>query len=731
MIKSCWIIVFAFFSLHTLNAQINAKTGKIEMFNGRPTIFVNNQPMAPIFYSLTHAYTGRWSWEENPQRQLKNFCETGIRLFQLDLYFEDIWFKNKKELDLTKARKQVQGLLEVCPDANIVIRVHVNAPFWWNDEHPEELTNYVDGPLDTRNYGPPFDTESGDIERPRRASLASMNYRAIASQKLIEFCKRMSATPEGASIIGLHISSGVFGEWHYWGYPFHEGDNGKPMTAYFRNWLKKKYGSDDSLQRAWKTEKYSLSTATVPDTTERMYTTNGIFRDPSKERRVIDYFNCQQEVVADDIEHYCKLVKDNWPRQLIVGVFYGYFHMTFSRQAVGGHLYVERIMKSPYVDYLSAPQSYYGMSWESGGPGHSRGVIESARLNKKLFLDELDNGGKQDLKYITPESMTRADPKYIPMLRRSALMPLTRGMGFWYYDFGFKRTAGWWDSPVYLENIKEEKKFFDTRVSKPFREDADALMVWDMESFFYVYNKYTAVSEDVIDKAAAESYKTGASIDHVYLFDLPSMDLSRYKAIIFMNVYQITAEQRKFIKEKVAINNRTIVWNYMPGVTDGVNYSTETVEAITEMNSTLIDYRDTPVVRTGARGYPSVQYRFNRPVHPLMVIEDSATTPLGFLAGTDKVVIASRKFANHSVVYGSLPIHDPQFYKEILRNAGVHIYNEVNSETTVAKDGLIWIYTLEGGKRTIRLRNGKTFDVELPAYSTTLFDADTGAKIFK
>lgn len=49
------------------------KSAVIKSRNGRPTIFVNNQPQTPAFYSLTHAYGGGWSWEEVPARNINNF----------------------------------------------------------------------------------------------------------------------------------------------------------------------------------------------------------------------------------------------------------------------------------------------------------------------------------------------------------------------------------------------------------------------------------------------------------------------------------------------------------------------------------------------------------------------------------------------------------------------------------------------------------------------------------
>jgi len=91
-----------------LNAQ---QTAEVKLHLGKPTLFVNNQPQLPLFYSLTHAYGGRWSWEEVPARNLHNFAQAGVRLFQVDLYLEDIWQSGRDTLDMDKARRQVRGVL--------------------------------------------------------------------------------------------------------------------------------------------------------------------------------------------------------------------------------------------------------------------------------------------------------------------------------------------------------------------------------------------------------------------------------------------------------------------------------------------------------------------------------------------------------------------------------------------------------------------------------------------
>jgi hypothetical protein len=699
------------------------KTAEVKPYQGKPALFVNGEPVSPNFYALTHAYGARWSWEEVPQRNLKNFCNIGFRLFQLDLYFEDIWYQDSDLLDIDKARRQVRGLLDVCPDAGVVIRLHVNAPFWWNDQNPDECTEYANGPVDTRVYGPPFNIEDGDTERPYRASLASMKWRKESGIRLVEFCQRMADTPEGKSVIGIHVSGGVYGEWHNWGFIKHDPDCGIAMTNYFRSWLKKKYKTDRSLKEAWKSDKYTIENATVPDTAERNYTADGTFRDPEVEQRAIDYYMAQQEVVAEDIEYFTGLVKKSWPRPLIVGVFYGYLHMTFSRQAAGGHLMIERILNCPTIDYLSAPQSYWGAAQAAGGSGNSRGVIESTLLHGKLWIDELDNGHLQkETAADFVRNVTKHDPQYVPVLERSAIYPLMRGAGLWYYDFGPRESFGWWDHPVYLNSIRKTKEFFDQRFHQPLESMADILYVWDQETFYYVKNKKTPVCSDLIDKAFEEALRSGTSGDQIYLFDLERVDLNKYKVILFMNVYKMSKTQRTYIKNVVAKDGRTLVWNYLPGYTDGMKNDLSFVHQLTGFQIAPYDCKDSPIIRIKLN---EKEYRFDGKVSPMVLIADPDCEILAQLANTGQPVVARKTFQGHTSIYSTLPLHDTDFFRSIFRQAGCHIYNESN-DFTFAHSGLLLIHTKEGGKRTIHLKNNRTIVLEMPAYTTFVLDATTG-----
>ena len=97
------------------------------------------------------------------------------------------------------------------------------------------------------------------------------------------------------------------------------------MTVYFENWLRKKYNTSETLRKAWANDSVTFATVKVPGMKERQLNPASVFRDPQKERFVMDYYEAQQEVVAEDIIYFSKLIKDNWHRKIICGTFYGYF----------------------------------------------------------------------------------------------------------------------------------------------------------------------------------------------------------------------------------------------------------------------------------------------------------------------------------------------------------------------------------------------------------------------
>ncbi len=523
---------------------------RVGPWNNKPTLFVNGKPAYACFYALTDCPGGRWTWEEGPQRNLRAFAAAGFRLFQIDLFLELVWPK-EGPLDLATVRRHLRGVLDACPEAAIVIRWHLNAPGWWAEKHPEEWVRFVNGDLENIERTTPVRILMDDLRRTPRVSMASEKWKAMATEKTVELLRGLAKTPEGAALAGIHVACGVYGEWHQWGFMRNEPDASAPMQKLFGG--------------------------PVPTVAERAAVDDGFFRDPVKRKRVIEYYRCQQELVADLIIYFCGVVKKNWPRPILAGGFYGYFFSMFARQATGGHLSLQKVLAAKDLDYLSAPQAYGANYRDLGGSGITRALIESIRFHGKLFLDEMDQSPSWKWLNNVDTAFTLADvPADIAVIRRNVLESYTRGMGLWFYDFGPANNSGWWMDRRLMAEITQLKALLEKYHERPYEPAGDVLFVFDTEVYYYTgHSAETDPYTDpiAVNRTMGEAWRSGAGIETVHLADLPKMNLARFAVIVFANTWLLTAEQRRWIRNELLDKGRKVIFQGKPGYCDGERLS--------------------------------------------------------------------------------------------------------------------------------------------------------------
>lgn len=657
------------------NAALEPVGVEVREHRGKPTLHVRGQPVPAMLYALTDCPGGRYSWEEAPRAALKEFAAAGFRLFQLDLFLEECWTK-PGPLSAQLARKQIRGVLDLCPEAAVVLRWHVNAPPWWREAHPQELTRYANGNFEEPERTQPVRTLQDDLRRTKRASLASELWYEDARAKTIELLKGLEKTEEGRALAGIHVACGVYGEWHYWGFMRNEPDVSAPMQKRFAEWRKAR----------------GKAAAAVPGVEERRALDEGIFRDPRRREAVIDYYRCQQELVAERIAGLCETVKRNWPRPLITGTFYGYFFSMFDRQATGGHLCVERVLQSKHVDYLSAPQAYGTAFRDPGGSGISRALVDSVRRNGKLFLDEMDQ---------TPSWQWRNDVDTAfelknlaldaALLRRNVFESFTRGAGLWFYDFGPANHAGWWLDRRLMAEIGRIRAVVNRYHERDYAPAADVLMVFDTEPFYYtgtVQGTDPLSDTLAVNRTIGSAWAAGVALETVLLRDIERMDLARYKAIVFANTWVMTAEQRQRVRRLAG--ERACVFQGLPAYCDGSRLSVEF-----SREATGLDLR--PVS--------------GQPFAPALGVSG--------VAGLHR---------QGNVWFSTAPVATAAGWREIFRAAGAHIYTE-SGDVIHAGGGVVLLHSKEGGARTLRLRSGRTLALDLPGVSSWVFDAGTGERL--
>ena len=96
-------------------------------------------------------------------------------------------------------------------------------------------------------------------------------------------------------------------------------------VARFRQWLKAEVRHRRRAAAAPGPIRPSrFASATIPTRHEREATRLATLRDPQRERRVIDFYDYNADLVADTIACFAKVVKESTRRKSLVGVFYGY-----------------------------------------------------------------------------------------------------------------------------------------------------------------------------------------------------------------------------------------------------------------------------------------------------------------------------------------------------------------------------------------------------------------------
>lgn len=731
-------------ALPVLQAQTVEKA-EVKPYMGRPALYINDTPTVPQFYALTDRPTGNRAYECVPSHNIAQFARAGFKLFQLDVWFEEMLPENG-DLDISEARKQIQGVLKHCPDAAVMFRLHVNPPFWWLKQHPEECCRFADDTLQPEPYRPSHQNYLWqDLNPVPRCSYASVSWQQWMEGLVADFCRQLAETPEGRHLMGIQIANGLNGEHHYWAFVKHDPDVSEPMQQYFRTYLKAKYRSDQALRKAWKNSSVSLATARVPGM-ERHQTSAGIFRNPAREQAVIDYYDCQHQVVTQSILAFAKVVKDNWPRPITVGCFYGYYLSLFGRQAAGGHLREQDILRSPCIDFLCAPQAYNKNSRKPGGPALSRGLVESVSMHGKLWLDEMDQPTHLGYVYLGGLQQYPKEES-VQIMRKFVLSPFLRGGGMWFYDFGPLMNSGWWDDPDYMREIEElhrlEERYFHKEQATP----ADVLLVFDTEVFYHTASR--DVDDPITDQTSVnvvpiEAFKSGASVATCYLSDLEAMDLTPYKAVVFVNCFLLRPEQRQWIRKHVAKAGRSLVWLTAPGYNDGSTLDVRHVEDCIGMRLDTLSDTHIPTLRFASLFGDSVQsgekiaevgktifMRQNDSLHTFrqtfFSVRDSRAEPLAVYDTLFPArVAAARVVRNQSTDYFfALPLMTSGLWQQLFRLAGCHIY-DTEGDAVLAGSGLLMVHTAEGGERTLRLRNGKEVQLRMQPKQTLLLDAETG-----
>ena len=444
--------------------------------------------------------------------------------------------------------KILDALFKDNPDIYYIPRIKLDVPLDWGKENPEDMCVYYDGPRDAENIRKLVNTPKHDIlgyetpkgyytaggwqdDRPNigglisNQSFSSKKWLKDAGETLRRLIDHLENGPYDDRILAYHVAYGVSGEtclWGRFGAKRKFGDYGISNRKAFFKWGMKKYKTLDDLKKAWNQPGLDKNNIKLPSPDQRESndtTLESYLRGKPEDLICIDYDMFMSDVNVDAIEYFGKIVKAETGKA--VGCFYGYIFEVFN-SAYTGWLGIERLLNSPYVDFIAAPKSYYRY-----GPGDPGGVmIPTQSVNrKKLWMDELDI---RTHLCTTAERKCETFEESRTVMWREFSKNTVHNSGFWWMDLG----GGWYDSPEILNEIEKIEN-----VSKMVRSEkgvsvSEILLVVDEDAIYHTRANSSAHRLFMIE-FIRETTLCGAPVDIYRLKDLKEIDLSQYKLIVF------------------------------------------------------------------------------------------------------------------------------------------------------------------------------------------------------
>ncbi len=552
---------------------------ELKPHNGAPALFLNGAPRPCVMYRGTGNVM-----DEHGRRQITQFRDAGVHMFVVEAQMEKGWL-GPGQYDFAAVDRRLRAYLAADPAAYLLLQVRLSPPTWWMETHPTEWVGYATSDrLDSHD----------DSHRARRASPASAVWRTDAGAAWEALIRHLEQQPWGKRVIGYHAGYGIYTEWHYYGswtnqYP----DTGPAMTRTFRAWLKAAYGEVTALREAWRDPQVDFDTAQVPGVEPRRDATLIAFRDLLRERPVMDYYRCQQRVIADDIEYFARLSKQATGRRTLYGVYYGYFFGVHP-QTQGGHLELERLLRSPDIDYFVAPYDYGHRL--VGEDGRLRSLAAAIGQAGKVHIIESDT--RTHLHTVEEYGRVHSLTESLAVVRREFTTALTEHTGFWYVDFGPELEGGWFDDPQIMAQIGALQTLAQRALALPRRSAAEVALICDLESGYYLGDgEGMAVTDRMLTAVGTEMYHLGVPFDGLLLSQLATADLSRYRVLVFLNTFAMTDAQVERIQRLRDEGMHAMVFVWAPGLCGPGGIAAERAERATGIKLSLVSQRLAGIVR--------------------------------------------------------------------------------------------------------------------------------------
>ncbi len=679
---SRWLIWVVLLETLLLGGPGYALTAEVRDHLGSPALFINGEPCVPLMFwgnaDPSHPEDSLFA------QQTRLAVGAGIHLHSFSLPMP--WPRPGEQPDFTLVDSTLQSVLTADPKALMLPRFGVSPPDWWYAQHPGDEMVYSDG------------KPSPD---GRAASMASEAYRREGVQHLralVRHCEEKF----GESMVGYHPCGQHTGEWFYmrsWENVHHGFE--EAFRKGFSEWAIGKYQTIGKVAEAWSQPQLATAGVRVPSASERDSATQGLFRDPTTERFLIDFQEFQQVAMVEPLMQFAKAIKEETTRKKLVAFFYGY---TFEISGIptgpqnSGHMALARLLESPDVDIVCSPISYGDRAL--GGTGAFMAPVDSVRTAGKLWLNEddtrtyLSKEGDPYGRVSTPEGS-----EWVHQRNFAQLLP--RRLACWYMDL---MNEGWLNSENLLRNIGNLHSAYQKTLGTPAKWNPEVAVVIDEKSFLSLAERWE-ITRLLCANFRQDLYRMGAPFRIHLLSDVINSRVELPKATLFIGCFRLSPEERAKIAEASA--GKTQVWFYGSGFLSDEEASVENMRQVTGLQITA-KTAEGPGIVSFEKGIPLTQgleetkYGQDIPLKPRFTVVpgDGITALARFEDGSIASAVREDNGAKRYYI-GSLGC-PAKLLRNLLRDAGVWVWMD-SDDVVIPSDEFLSVTATRAGEKILTL----------------------------
>lgn len=611
-----------------------------------------------------------------------------------DLYGRsaDVWL-GPGEYDYSHLDARLGRIAAANPRAALLLRVSIHSPPWWDQANPDALVTFSNGSTTA--------PENLPGRKQAYASWASQKWREAAEESLTRLVEHLQASPISRLILGYELCGGEWGAWQYPGASrgLFAGYSQSQTEAY-RRWLADQYGSLSKLRGAWGqpvqplTDESAIDEGrpilswqqiTVPDPKQRTksFPGMGVLREPAGSQHVVDCDLFASELMARCITGLASTVKKAAPNRLC-GAPYGHLFDQARYPYLlqnGGHLAIDTVLESGYVDFLTAPPA----SVNDGGAATFSTISASLAAHAKATV-------------LIPPDVADSDRLEASTEARIAMAAATG-----HYTALAAQT---------FADIKQPWREALTATAGLIRpSSAEIAVVVDDTSCAYTVPGNSLMGP-LLDRQRSGLTYIGAPVDVLLLSDVVQKRAPEYRMYIFLNAFQLTDADRASLKSLLQQQNATAVYVYAAGAIEGM-ISGKKMSELTGLFTTRIgDSGPLQVV------LPDTTYGTEASIEPRfvgvdrLIAADENAEVLASLRGTGYCGLGSRTIGGRRVIWSAAPDMPAELLRGFARQAGVHLFTERDAAVYASGDCMA-VYAPRAGAYRVHLPDGARA-VDLP-----------------